>query len=211
MSRKTHPKILRIRGINDWQSQGFYGRKPAKILREDFLIRKFLNQKLAEAGLESIKIERSAGKINVVIISARPGLIIGRGGEGAEKLKKDLKQKLGSTAELRMEIQEAQNVLASAPLLAQQMAKQIEKRLPFRRVMKQALEKTMESKIVKGVRVELAGRLDGNDIARREWLKKGRLQRASLRSDIDFAQATAFCTYGTIGIKVWIYKGEKFD
>jgi small subunit ribosomal protein S3 len=220
MTHKTHPKAMRLKGIDSWSSQGFYGKKFPLLLEEDFFIRDFLKRKLKEAAIESIKIERSAGKINVVVKSARPGLIIGRGGSGAEELKKELKEKLLSLrkkrpgpkiSEIKMEIQEASNPWTCAALVGEIIARQIEKRIPFRRAMKQTLEKIMENKEVKGARIEMSGRLDGNDIARREWLKKGRLPRQTLRADIDYALTEALCTYGIVGIKVWIYKGEKFE
>lgn len=230
MTHKTHPKALRIKGIDDWESRGFYGKRFPGFLEEDFFIRKFLNKKIGEAGVESVKIERFPGKINIVVKSARPGLIIGRGGSGAEDLKKILTEALaglrkkrglmklpergrksGGATEIRLEIQEVRNPWLSAPLVGQAIAKQIEKRLPFRRVLKRTLENIMENKEIKGARIELAGRLDGNDIAREEWLKKGRLPRQTLRADIDYSHTEALCTYGKIGIKVWLYKGDKFE
>ncbi len=230
MSHKTHPKAIRIKGINDWSSQGFYGRKFPMFLEQDFFIRKFLEKKIGEAGIEEIKIERSPGKINIVVKSARPGLIIGRGGSGAEELKKYLKNELTifnkrrrlttvfrgkskpqTLPEVRVEIQEVKNPWACARLVGQAIAKQLLKRIPFRRALKQSIANVMETKEVQGARIQLAGRLDGVDIARREWLKKGRLPRQTLRSDIDYAHTEALCTYGKIGIKVWLYKGEKFD
>lgn len=220
MTHKTHPKSLRIRGIEDWESKGFYGKRFPQLLEEDFFIRKFLIRKIGEAGVESVKIERSLSKVNVIVMSARPGLIIGRGGSGAEELKKELKQKLtllkkkkrqGKLPEIRIEIQEVKNPWASASLIGQAIARQIVKRTPFRKVMKQALANIMENKEIKGAKIEMAGRLDGIDIARREWLKKGRLPRQTLRADIDYALTTAFCTYGAVGIKIWLYKGDKFE
>ncbi|MDP3093478.1 MAG: 30S ribosomal protein S3 [bacterium] len=221
MTHKTHPKVLRIRGIDGWESKGFYGKRFPRFLEEDFFIRKFLVKKLEEAGIESVKIERFPGKVNVIVKSARPGLIIGRGGSGAEELKKELKQKLialkkrkrekAEIADIRIEIQEVKNPWTSAPLIGQAIARQIIKRVPFRRVMKQALGNVMENKEIKGAKIEMAGRLDGNEIARREWLKKGKLPRQTLRADIDYAHTSAFCTYGAIGIKVWLYKGERFE
>jgi len=220
MTHKTHPKSLRIRGIEDWESKGFYGKRFPESLEEDFFIRKFLIKRIGEAGVESVKIERFPSKVNVIVMSARPGLIIGRGGSGAEELKKELKQQLtllkkrrrqGKIPEIRIEIQEVKNPWASASLVGQAIARQIVKRTPFRKVMKQALANIMENKEIKGAKIEMAGRLGGIDIARREWLKKGRLPRQTLRADIDYALTTAFCIYGAIGIKVWLYKGEKFE
>jgi len=211
MAKKVHPKAFRIKEIKDWNSRGFYEKKFASQLEEDFKIREFLQKKIGKLGVEKIEIERSPAKINLIISSARPGLIIGRGGGGVEELKKEIENKiLKRKTELRIEIREVKNPWTSASLVAQWMAGQIEKRVPYRRVLKQALAKITSQKGVEGAKVELAGRLDGIEIARREWLKKGRLPRQTLRADIDYARDRAYCTYGVVGIKVWIYKGEKF-
>lgn len=210
MSHKVHPKAFRIKDISDWNSRGFYGKKLGPALEEDLRIREFLNKKLGRVGIEKIEIERFPGKINVIISSGRPGLIIGRGGQGLEELKKGLEKIRKGKTEIKLEIKEVRDVWASAPLVSQWVASQIEKRVRFRRVLKQGLEKVMVTRGVEGVRLELAGRLDGAEIARTEWLRRGRLPRQTLRADIDYAQTEAHCTYGRIGIKVWIYKGEKF-
>lgn len=214
MTHKVHPKIFRVKEITDWDSRWLSKKKLPEYLEEDFKIRKFLKKKLKDAALERIEIERFSGKINIIINSARPGLIIGRGGKGAEDIKKELEKILSlpkeRKQELKIEIREIKNPWASAALAGQWIAQQIEKRVRFRRVIKQALEKIMANKEVKGARIEISGRLDGNEIARREWLKKGRLPRQTLRAVIDYTQAEAYCTYGVVGIKVWIYKGEKF-
>ncbi len=186
-------------------------------------IREFLKKKLGKIGIEKIEIERFSGKTNIIISSARPGLIIGRGGEGVEQLKRALEKMLSAPAgkpiptkgkdqkrETRIEIREVKSPWMSAALSAQYISQQIEKRLPYRRVLKQTLDKIVSQKGVEGCRVQVSGRLDGNDIARTEWLKKGKLPRQTLRADIDYSQDRAFCTYGTVGVKVWVYKGEKF-
>lgn len=216
MSHKVHPKSFRIMGIDDWGSRGFYGEKFPQYLEEDLKIREFLKDKIGKLGVEKVDIERFSGssKINVIIFSARPGLIIGRGGTGVEELKKALERKIPKNKEkreLKIEIREIKDPWASAPLVAQWISQQIEKRMPFRKVLKQGIEKVMLSKGNQGVRIEVAGRLNGAEIARTEYLKKGRLPRQTLRSNIDYIQDVAHCTYGVIGIKVWIYKGEKFD
>ena len=209
MSHKVHPKIYRIREITDWNSRGFYEKKFSEYLEKDFRIREFLKKRLAKIGVEKIEIERSLGKVNIIISTARPGLIIGRGGEGVEALKKAL-EKFLEEKEIRIEIREITNPWLSAELAVQYIAQQIEKRVPCRRVIKQVLDKIMSQKEVKGARIEVAGRLGGSEIARRQWLKEGRLPRQTIRADIDYAQGGAYCTYGVVGIKVWIYKGEKF-
>lgn len=230
MAHKVNPKSFRIKDIASWDSRGFYEKNFASTLEEDFRIREFLNKKIGKLGVEKVEIERSPAKINVIISTARPGLIIGRGGGGVEELKKELENKVLKKAsvivrgaktsqinkpetaksELKIEIREVRDPWASAPLIAQWIAGQIEKRVPYRRVLKQALDKAMAQKSVEGIRAEVAGRLDGVQISRREWLRKGRLPRQTLRADIDYAQERASCIYGIIGIKVWLYKGEKF-
>jgi small subunit ribosomal protein S3 len=211
MSKKTHPKVLRIRGMENWNSRGFYGKEFPALLEEDFEIREFLKKKIGKIGIEKIEIERFPGQINIFISTARPGLIIGRGGEGVERLVQELKEKiLKGRGELKIEIREVKDPWHSAHLVSQWMVEQIEKRVPYRRVLKGALGKIMSQKGAQGARVQVAGRLDGIEIARTEWLKKGRLPRQTLRADIDYAENQALCTYGMVGIKVWIYKGEKF-
>jgi len=223
MSHKVHPKIFRIRGIEDWLSHGFYGKVPLKNVKEDFYIRTFLTNKLKEMSVEKVEIDRFTNKTSVVIHSARPGLIIGRGGEGIEKVRLELlkdvfrKNKLGLKElnelgkRLKLEVREVGNPWTSSVLVNQWIAQKIEKRTPFRKTIKQAIEKVMGNKGVKGVKVVVSGRLDGAQIARSEWLEKGRLPRQTIRADIDYALGEARCTYGTIGIKVWIYKGDKFE
>ncbi|HOF44766.1 MAG TPA: 30S ribosomal protein S3 [Candidatus Pacearchaeota archaeon] len=223
MSHKVHPKIFRVKGIEDWLSQGFYGKKPFNNVKEDFIIRSFLTKKLKESSVDRIEIERYLNKINVVVYSARPGIIIGRGGEGIEKLRLELlkeifkKNKLSLVEwknlekKLKIEVKEISNLWTSSVLVGQWIAQRIEKRMPFRKTIKQALEKVLANKEVKGVKIQVSGRLDGSQIARSEWIERGRLPRQTIRADIDYSLSEARCTYGTIGIKVWIYKGDKFD
>ena len=184
------------------------------------MIKDFLRKKLCETSVANIEIEHSASKLNVIIETARPGLIIGRGGEGVEILKKEvekIRQKgkpasaKASAGEVKIEIREIKNPWIVSSLVAQMAAQQIEKRIPFRQVLKKTIERVMSNKEVKGIRVEASGRLNGIEIARKEWLRQGRLPRNTIRADIDYAQTEAHCTYGAIGVKVWIYKGEKFD
>lgn len=227
MAHKVDPKTFRTRGLSDWKTRAFY-ENPAQSLEEDFVIRKFLNKKLERFGLEKIELERSADKLNIIITSSRPGLIIGRGGEGVETLKKELdkelakiskhpwnkeaerKEKAGGKKEIKIEIQEIKNPWVSASLTAQWAASQLEKRVAYRRVLKQGLSKMMANKEIKGARIELAGRLNGSEIARREWVASGSLPLQTLRANVDYAKHVAKCSYGVIGIKVWMYKGEEF-
>jgi len=221
MAHTVHPKVFRIKESSDWDSRWLEKKKFPQYLEEDFKIRNFLKEKLGKTGVERIEIERFPGKLNIIISSARPGLIIGRGGEGVEQLKKELERMFlkgrpafakaqASKKETRIEIREVKNPWLSASLSAQWVVQQIEKRVFFRKVLKQAVDKIITQKGAEGCRVELAGRLGGTEIARTEWLKKGKLPRQTIRADIDYAQEEARCTYGTIGVKVWIYKGQKF-
>ena len=223
MSHKVHPKVFRIRETNDWLSRGFYERNFVRLLREDFIIRQFLDKKLKDLSVEKVEINRLPNKTGVVIYTSRPGLIIGRGGEGVEKLSRELikiiiktihlTQKDGFELEkkLKLENKEVKNPWMSSKLVAEWISQKIERRTPFRKTIKQAVEKTMANKEVQGVKIEVAGRLDGVSIARNERAEAGRLPRNTIRADIDYIQHIAICTYGVIGIKVWIYKGDKFD
>lgn len=219
MSHKVHPKSYRIRTMEDWNSRGFYGKKMHQFLEEDVAIKKYLTKVLAEAMVANVQIERSAGKLTVIIDTGRPGLIIGRGGQGTEQLKKAIERirakgplgkELGAK-DIKIEIREVKNPWISAPLVAKMSAQQIERRMPFRGVLKKTIERVMSNREVEGVRMEMSGRLNGVEIARREWLAQGKLPRNTIRANIDYAFDEARCTYGKIGIKVWIYKGEKFE
>lgn len=222
MTHKVHPKAFRIRGMEDFNIRGFYGNKMPQYLEEDFLVKDFLRNKFAEASIANIETEHSNNKINIIIETARPGIIIGRGGEGVEALKKQVEKiifkaatkKAGSakpqSRQIRIDIREIKNPWISASLVSQMIAKQIEKRIPFRQVLKKTIERVMQNKEVKGIKIEIAGRLNGIEIARKEWLKQGRMPLQSIRADIDYYQTEAYCSYGAIGVKVWIYKGDKF-
>jgi len=215
MSHKVHPKAFRIRKTSDWSSRWFDKKDYTAYLQEDFLIRSFLEEKLKESALESVEIERFPGKVHIIINSARPGLIIQRGGTGIEELRKSILKVLREPAtkkrEIRIDIREIKNPWDSASLTAQWVAQQLEKRMPHRRVLKQALGKVMANKEIQGVKIQVAGRLGGADIARTEKLKSGRLPLQTLRARIDYATKEANTTYGSVGVKVWMYKGEEFD
>lgn len=217
MGRKVHPFIFRIGTVNKWKSRWFNRKKYKELLEQDVNLRDFIMKKLSKASVNSVEIERSANLINIVIQTARPGIVIGRGGSGIEELKAELKKiirkgnlDVGKT-EIRLEVEEIRQPNSHAAVVAQDIASQIERRMPYRRVMKQTLDKVMQSNGVVGVKVTVKGRLNGAEIARKEWLKKGRISLQTLRANIDYAAATAYTTYGTIGIKVWISKGEVFD
>jgi len=211
MGQKISPTSLRI-GINkDWASRWFGGRRYPAYLKDDVVVRTFLKKKLKNMAVASISIERGTDTLNITIHTARPGLIIGRGGSGIEELKNALKKLLKDKIAVRLEIQEIKSPESSAPIMAESIIDQIEKRIPFRRIMKQTLAKIIANRDVKGAKIQLSGRLDGAEIARTEHLEQGSLPLQTLRADIDFARATALTTYGTIGVKVWIYRGEVFD
>jgi len=217
MGQKVNPVSFRLGGTQNWKSRWFTTKQFQEFLKEDFLIRDFLTKKLAKAGVDRVEIERSANSLEVVVQAARPGLIIGRGGSGIEDLRKEvnslLSRKLKKPAKnnLRLSVEEVKNAEIRASVVAQNIVEQIEKRMPFRRVLRQSIERVAQSRDVQGAKIMMSGRLDGNEIARREWLRKGSIPLQTIRADIDYAQATAFTTYGTIGIKVWVYKKEDLN
>lgn len=211
MGQKVSPVGLRL-GINrGWASRWFGGVKYPQYLKDDLAIRKFLEGRLKNMGVDSIHVDRGNNAIRVTINTARPGLIIGRGGAGIQDLQVRLINMLGGKVPLQLEIQEVKNPDASAAVIAESIVDQIEKRIPYRRIMRLTLAKVMASREVKGVKLQLGGRLDGAEIARLEHMEEGSLPLQTLRADIDFVRATAKTTYGTIGVKVWIYKGQVFD
>lgn len=217
MTHVAHPYIQRI-GVNrDWRSRWFTTspEKFREYLRVDAALRKMLNKRLKGMSVDAVEIERSEKDIRIIIKTSRPGLIIGRSGEGITKLKKDIdlflrKQKMTDTPELKLDVEEIRSPESSARIVGQMIAEGLEKRMTFRRVMKQTAEKVMANRDVEGVRIILSGRLGGADMARKEELKKGRVPLQTLRADIDFARVEANLPYGVIGIKVWIYRGEVF-
>ncbi len=218
MAHKVHTKGFRIKDSSGWYSRGYYEKGFPSLLEEDFLIREFLHKRLAGIGISEVEIDRFPGKMNVAISCVRPGLIIGRQGQGIEELRKKLEKvilkgkkidKTKKQPDLRVEIREITNPWASAAYIGQSVAAQIEKRMPYLKVLKQVIEKAMGSRDVQGVRVQVAGRLNGVEIARTAWLSKGRLPRQTIRAVIDYELTEAHCTYGVIGIKVWVFKGEK--
>jgi small subunit ribosomal protein S3 len=214
MSQKAHPKIFRIGFTENWFSRWFTKKNFVNNLKEDFLIRRFFRKQAREWGIEKVEIERQPGLLKIIIFSARPGILIGRGGEGIEKIKNQLKKEIlkeQKTGDFKIEVIEVKDPWLSASLVAQWVADQLERRIPHRTVMKQAMAKIFAKKEVKGARVELGGRLDGAEIARNAWLQKGRLPRQTIRANVDFAEETAILPYGTIGVKVWLYKEKKAD
>lgn len=217
MGQKVNPVAFRLGGTQNWRSRWFTTKRYQEFLKEDYFIRNFLATKLVKAGVDKIEIERSNNSLDVIIQAARPGLVIGRGGSGVEDLKKEVKSLLAKKLkksikmDMRLSVEEVKDAEIRAAVIGQGMAEQIEKRMPFRRVLKQTIERVSQSRDVQGVKIMLGGRLDGNEIARREWLKKGSIPSQTMRADIDYAQTTAFTTYGTIGIKVWVFKKEDLN
>jgi small subunit ribosomal protein S3 len=211
MGQKINPFLYRLGVIRNWKSRWFDMNNYKQYLKKDIELREFLEKKLAKASIEDIIIERSVNAITIIIHSARPGIVIGRAGTGSEALKTEIIKKLKENVEVKLNIIEVRNPELSAKLVAQSIAEQIEKRSPFRRTIKQAIERTMQNKQAKGIKVSVSGRLNGAEMARVEWLSKGKIPLHTIRADIDFAKYNAYTTYGVIGIKVWIYKGEVFD
>jgi len=211
MGQKISPTSFRTGIQKDWASRWFGGRKYVQYLKDDVAVRDFLTKRLKGMSVDRVELERGTDSLNIIIFTARPGLLIGRGGGGVEDLKILVHKLLKKKVSVRIEVQEIRNPELSAMIMAESIVDQIEKRLPFRRIMKQALFKIMANKQAKGAKIQLGGRLNGAEIARSEHLEEGNLPLQTLRAEIDFAKATAMTTYGTIGVKVWIYKGEKFE
>lgn len=213
MGQKVDPRGFRIGITTNWKSRWFGKKEYAKQLREDLAIRDALEGFVRNASIGSIEVERSVGLVKVIIKTARPGVLIGRGGTGIEDLKKKLKSKLfrNRKVDLKIDVEEIKNSEENAQVVAMNIAEQLEKRMPFRRALKMTIEKSMEGKKIKGIKAEAAGRLGGSEIARREWFSKGTLPLHTLRADVDFAKVEAKTTYGVIGVKVWVYRGEKFE
>lgn len=211
MGHKVHPKIYRIPTIYTWDSRWFArnGQMPL-YLKQEIAIRTLLQEKLKESLVDAISIERTPKDMTVTILTAKPGMIIGRGGQGLEDLRKQIEKKiLQMKLKVKLNIQEVRQPALSAQIVAQTAANDIVRRLPFRRVMKQIIEKVMSAG-AQGVKIGMAGRLNGVEIARSEKLAAGKMSLITLRSDVDYAIAEAHTLYGKIGIKVWIYKGEAF-
>jgi small subunit ribosomal protein S3 len=213
MGNKVHPIGVRIGITANWQSRWF-GRKQTyrDQLRKDVELREFVMDKWKAAAIASVEMERSANAMRLIIHTARPGVLIGRGGTGIEDLTRVIKKRFfaGKKVDLKVDVQEVKNPEMNSRLVGQQVAEQLEKRIPFRRVLKSMLDQVEANKTVQGVKIEICGRLGGAEMSRREWLSRGKIPLHTLRADIDFACVEAHTTYGVIGIKVWIYKGEKF-
>lgn len=208
MGQKINPNSLRLGIIRNWNSNWFSKNEYAKFLRQDYDLRKFLNERLKAAGISKVTLERLAKKVVVTLYTARPGVIIGKKGNEIEKLRSDLMSFVGSDVVLNLV--EVRKPEVDAKLVAESIASQIEKRVGFRRAVKRAMQSTLRAGGL-GIRVNCSGRLGGAEIARMEWYRDGAVPLQTLRADIDYGFATAYTTYGTVGIKVWIYRGETFN
>jgi small subunit ribosomal protein S3 len=205
VGQKIHPHGLRLGIIKTWDAKWYAGKDFATNLHEDLKIRKFIKTKAFTAGVSKVVIERAANRVKVVIHTAKPGMIIGRGGAGIEEMKKNLKTLTGKQVDIN--IAEVRQPDVDAQLVAENIAAQLERRIAFRRAMKQSIQRTMRMG-AKGIKVMCGGRLGGAEIARSEAAREGSIPLHTLRADIDYGTAEAHTTYGLIGVKVWIYKGE---
>jgi small subunit ribosomal protein S3 len=206
VGQKVHPTGFRLGVIRTWTSRWFEEKRYADLLHEDLRIKKFVKDKLEQAGISRVEIERKANRVKVNIHTARPGIVIGKRGAGVEQLKKEL-QKLTGGADVAVNIHEVRKAEVDAQLVAENIAVQLERRVAFRRAMKKALQTAMKFG-ARGIKVACSGRLGGHEMSRYEWYRDGRVPLQTLRADIDYGFAQAFCTYGVIGVKCWIFKGE---
>lgn len=217
MTHVAHPYVQRLGVIRDWKSRWFASdpKKYREYIRTDGAVRKLLTKKLKGMHIANVEIERNEKVFRIIISTSRPGLIIGRSGDGATKLRKEVDMllrtlKLTEKPEIKIDIEEVRSPETSASIVGQMVVEGLEKRMPFRRVMKMTAEKVMANRDVKGVRIISSGRLGGAEMARKEEIKRGRIPLQTLRADIDFARETATLPYGAIGVKVWIYRGDIF-
>ena len=211
MGQKTHPLGFRL-GITQKHRSSWFELKEdyPKTLEEDYRIRTHIETSLSSAGISKIEIHRKSDQIELEIHTSRPGIIVGRSGAGIEKLKDDLNKILGTGKQLRINVSELAKPDSDAYLIAEFIAQQLEKRVAFKRATRQAIQKAQRVNI-QGIKVQVSGRLNGAEIARSEWVREGRVPLQTLRADIDYATKRAQTTYGVLGIKVWVYKGDKFE
>lgn len=208
MGQKTHPIGFRLGVIRTWSSKWYEEKRYAEWLHEDLTLRGFIKKKLYNAGISKIEIERMANKVKISVYTARPGIVIGKRGAGVEELKREI-QKL-TQSEIFLNIQEIRKSELDAVLVAENVAAQLERRVAFRRALKKSMQTAMKFG-AKGFRIAASGRLGGAEMGRYEWYKDGRVPLHTLRADIDYGTAVAKTTYGIIGIKCWIFKGEVLD
>lgn len=226
MTHKVHPLSHRLTTVKDWRSRWFDTKNYQTNLQQDLLIRNYILSQYKNAGIADVEIERFTKEISVIVHTSRPGILIGRGGSGIEEIKKNLIKALRKNTQkksnlanfdatsipnLRIEVREVRDTDSHARLVAQNIAEQLERRMPFRRVIKRTLDRVMSNRDVEGVKILVKGRLNGAEMARGEFVKEGKLPLQTLRADIDYAHVEAITKYGVIGVKVWIYKGEKLE
>ena len=205
MGQKVHPIGFRVGITKGWQSTWFAGRNYADLLHDDLKIRKFIKERLSHAGVSNVEIERASNRARINIWTARPGIIIGKRGTEVDKLKAELQELTGS--QVYVNIKEVRKAEMDAQLVAENIAMQLERRIAFRRAMKKSVTSAMRFG-AKGVKIQCSGRLGGAEIARREWYREGRVPLGTLRADIDYGVAESMTTYGVVGVKVWIFRGE---
>ncbi|WP_209125322.1 30S ribosomal protein S3 [Alkalihalobacillus sp. BA299] len=205
MGQKVNPVGLRVGVIRDWESRWYAEKDYADLLHEDIKIREYIEKRLKDASVSKIEIERAANRVNVTVHTAKPGMVIGKGGSEVEALRKALNELTGKRVHIN--IFEIKNADLDAKLVAENIARQLENRISFRRAMKQALQRTMRAG-AKGIKTQVSGRLGGADIARGEHYSEGTVPLHTLRADIDYGTAEADTTYGKLGVKIWIYRGE---
>ena len=216
MTHSVHPYSHRLGIIRDWKSRWFGARgKYQEYLKTDILLREYLTKRLRGLYVDVVEIERSENVYRIIIKTSRPGMVIGRSGEGSTKLKVDIlreMKRIGNSIpkEVKVDVEEIKDAEAHAAIVGYMIAEALEKRMPFRRIMKQTIEKVMAQRNVEGVKINLSGRLGGAEMGRRESQKAGRVPLQTLRADVDFAREKAYLPYGVIGVKVWIYRGEIF-
>jgi len=211
MSKTVHPYSFRLGIMRGWKSRWFNLGNYRKLLKTDVMVREHLEKKMKGLYVEAIEIERNPALMHVIVRTSRPGLVIGRQGEGSKKIRDEILKvikKIGTEEprELKISVEEVLQPDSHAKIISHMIVENLEKRMPFRRVVKQAIEKIMANREVKGAKIALSGRLGGADMSRREVLKKGRIPLQTLRADIDFARNTARMSYGAVGVKVWIFK-----
>ncbi len=208
MGQKVDPRVMRL-GINKTWNSLWYNKKNYKsLLKQDVVLVKYIKERYKTAGIASVRVERSIAKLRIIIQTNKPGVIIGRGGQGLEELRKELERKFLFNEKLKaiIDVKEVKSMNESAQLLANDAAFQLEKRIAFRRIMKMMLDKAMQDRNINGIKISLSGRLGGAEMSRVEWLAKGNIPLHTLKANIDFAKATARTTYGAIGVKVWLNK-----
>ncbi len=205
MGHKTHPTGFRLGVTKSWLAKWYAGKNYADLVKEDWTLRAAIKSRFRDAGVAKIEIERSVNQVTVTIYTAKPGVVIGKGGSKVEELRQFLTKKTGK--QVKVNIYEVRYPEVDAQLIAESIAQQLEKRVSFRKALKQSVARAMKAG-AKGVRVAVSGRLGGAEMARREWEREGRVPLHTLRADIEFGRATAVTTYGTIGVKAWIYKGD---